>query len=119
MTLLGGRTGFGGKIGKRSGIVTVLDVGSTKISCMIARLTPREESAQLPGRTHKIEVLGIGHQRSRGVKSGASHRPSSPIPVVAMAAMGFPLPTARQPSMIRSSSAATSSSPSVTTPWPS
>ncbi len=70
MTLLGGRTGFGGKIGKRSGIVTVLDVGSTKISCMIARLTPREESAQLPGRTHKIEVLGIGHQRSRGVKSG-------------------------------------------------
>jgi cell division protein FtsA len=70
MTLLGGRTGFGSKVGKRSGIVTVLDVGSTKISCMIARLTPREESAHLPGRTHKIEVLGIGHQRSRGVKSG-------------------------------------------------
>ncbi len=70
MTLLGGRTGFGSKVGKRSGIVTVLDVGSTKISCMIARLTPREESSQLPGRTHKIEVLGIGYQRSRGVKSG-------------------------------------------------
>ena len=70
MTLLGGRSGFGGKSGKRTGIVTVLDVGSTKISCMIARLTPREESSQLPGRTHKIEVLGIGHQRSRGVKSG-------------------------------------------------
>ncbi len=70
MTLLGGRTGFGGMAGKRSGIVTVLDVGSTKVSCMIARLTPRDESAHLPGRTHKIEVLGIGHQRSRGVKSG-------------------------------------------------
>ena len=70
MTLLGGRTGFGGKGGGRTGIVTVLDVGSTKISCMIARLTPCEKSARLPGRTHKIEVLGIGHQRSHGVKSG-------------------------------------------------
>jgi cell division protein FtsA len=70
MTLLGGRTGYGVNGGKRSGIVTVLDVGSTKISCMIARLTPCEESAHLPGRTHKIEVLGIGHQRSQGVKSG-------------------------------------------------
>lgn len=70
MTLLGGRSGFGTKGVKRSGIVTVLDIGSTKISCMIARLTPREESSHLPGRTHKIEVLGFGHQRSRGVKSG-------------------------------------------------
>ncbi len=54
----------------RSGVVTVLDVGSTKISCVIARLKPREESAVFPGRTHHVEVLGIGHQRSRGVKSG-------------------------------------------------
>lgn len=54
----------------RGGLVTVLDVGSTKISCVIARLKPREESAILPGRTHHVELLGIGHQRSRGVKSG-------------------------------------------------
>lgn len=67
MTLLGGLTGRGSK---RTGLVTVLDVGSTKVSCVIARLTPRGESALLPGRTHKVEVLGIGHQRSRGVKSG-------------------------------------------------
>lgn len=67
MTLLGGLTGRGSK---RTGLVTVLDVGSTKVSCVIARLTPRDESALLPGRTHKVEVLGIGHQRSRGVKSG-------------------------------------------------
>lgn len=70
MTLLGGRNGAASKAMNRSGIVTVLDVGSTKVSCMIARLTPREESAHLPGRTHKVEVLGIGYQRSRGVKSG-------------------------------------------------
>ena len=70
MTLLGGRNGAANKGSRRTGIVTVLDVGSTKVSCMIARLTPREESAHLPGRTHKVEVLGIGYQRSRGVKSG-------------------------------------------------
>ncbi len=56
--------------GARSGLVTVLDVGSTKISCVIAQLKPRGESAVLPGRTHHVEVMGIGHQRSRGVKSG-------------------------------------------------
>ncbi|MFN7101953.1 MAG: cell division protein FtsA [Pseudorhizobium sp.] len=55
---------------KRSHIVSVLDIGSTKVVCMIGRLTPRAESLVLPGRTHSIEVIGIGHQRSRGVKSG-------------------------------------------------
>jgi cell division protein FtsA len=48
----------------------VLDIGSTKIVCMIGRLTPRQETEVLPGRTHKVEIIGIGHQRSRGVKSG-------------------------------------------------
>ena len=55
---------------ERSGIVSVLDIGSTKIVCMIARLTPRDESQMLPGRTHGSQVIGIGHQRSRGIKSG-------------------------------------------------
>ncbi|TCL74997.1 cell division protein FtsA [Rhizobium sp. BK251] len=55
---------------KRSHIVSVLDIGSTKVVCMIGRLTPREESQILPGRTHNIEVIGIGHQRSRGIKTG-------------------------------------------------
>src|SRR5690606_36390124 len=55
---------------KRSHVVSVLDIGSTKVVCMIARLTPREASEVLPGRTHKIEIIGIGHQRSRGIKSG-------------------------------------------------
>jgi cell division protein FtsA len=51
-------------------LLTVLDVGSSKVSCVIARLRPHEGGALLPGRTHRMEVLGIGHQRSRGVKSG-------------------------------------------------
>ncbi|MEZ2132300.1 MULTISPECIES: cell division protein FtsA [unclassified Sinorhizobium] len=55
---------------KRSHIVSVLDIGSTKVVCMIGRLTPRGESQVLPGRTHNIEIIGIGHQRSRGIKTG-------------------------------------------------
>lgn len=56
---------------KRSTIVTVLDVGSSKIVCMIGRLTPREGGEVLAGRTHHVEILGIGHQKSRGMKAGA------------------------------------------------
>ncbi len=56
--------------GGRSGIITVLDIGSSKICCVIARLKPREESQHLPGRTHQVRIVGIGHQKSRGVKSG-------------------------------------------------
>lgn len=49
---------------------SVLDVGTSKIACLIGRLKPLESGPFLPGRTHRIEVLGIGHQRSRGIKAG-------------------------------------------------
>ena len=55
---------------KRTHVVSVLDIGSTKVVCMIGRLTPRVESEVLPGRTHKVEIIGIGHHKSRGVKNG-------------------------------------------------
>ena len=55
---------------RRTGVVTVLDVGSSKVCCIIARLSPREEGELLRGRTHDIRVIGIGHHRSEGVKSG-------------------------------------------------
>lgn len=55
---------------KRSHVVSVLDIGSTKVVAMIGKLTPCKESHLLPGRTHTIEVIGIGHHRSRGIKSG-------------------------------------------------
>ncbi|EAS51512.1 cell division protein FtsA [Aurantimonas manganoxydans SI85-9A1] len=55
---------------RRARIISVLDVGSEKISCLIARLKPRLASEMLPGRTHTIEVIGVGHQRSHGIKSG-------------------------------------------------
>ena len=56
---------------RKSAILCVLDVGASKIVCLIARLTPMEPSDALRGRTHRCKVLGIGHQRSNGVKGGA------------------------------------------------
>ena len=54
----------------RSTIVSVLDVGSSKFTCIIAKLTPRANTESIPGRTHDVRILGFGHQRARGVKSG-------------------------------------------------
>jgi cell division protein FtsA len=55
---------------RRSAILCVLDVGTSKVACIIARLMPAEPSDLLRGRTHACRVLGIGHQRSRGLKGG-------------------------------------------------
>ncbi|WP_419910153.1 cell division protein FtsA [Hoeflea sp.] len=55
---------------KRSSVVTVLDIGSTKVVCLIGKLEPRAESRLLPGRTHDVEIIGVGHHKSRGVKAG-------------------------------------------------
>jgi cell division protein FtsA len=51
-------------------LVAVLDIGSTKICCIIARLVPRSEGRSLKGRTHKAEVIGFGYGPASGVKSG-------------------------------------------------
>lgn len=54
----------------RSTLVTVLDIGSTKICCVIARLVPRAEGRSLRGRTHTAEIIGFGYGPSAGIKSG-------------------------------------------------
>ena len=56
---------------RKSAVLSVLDVGASKIVCLVARLTPLSASGETRGRTHRCKVLGIGHQRSRGVKAGA------------------------------------------------
>src|SRR5579863_10612335 len=56
---------------RKTAILSALDIGASKIVCLIARLTPMAASDSLRGRTHRCKVLGIGHQRSRGVKAGA------------------------------------------------
>lgn len=54
----------------RPSLISVLDIGSTKICCVIARLTPRPEGKALKGRTHVAEVIGFGYGASAGIKSG-------------------------------------------------
>ena len=56
---------------RQRAILCVLDVGTSKIVCLIAKLQPAEASDMLRGRTHRCRILGIGHQRSRGIKGGA------------------------------------------------
>jgi cell division protein FtsA len=56
---------------RKSATLCILDVGTTKVVCLIARLMPGEPSDVLRGRTHRCRILGIGHQRSRGLKGGA------------------------------------------------
>jgi cell division protein FtsA len=57
--------------GKRTALVASLDVGTSKIACMIARLTPCAPSEALRGRSHAIELIGYSQIQSRGVKAGA------------------------------------------------
>jgi cell division protein FtsA len=54
----------------RASLVAVLDIGSVKMCCVIARLNPRPEGKALRGRTHQAEVIGFGYGPSAGVKSG-------------------------------------------------
>ncbi len=54
----------------KSSLVAVLDIGSTKICCVVARLVPRSEGRALRDRSHVVEVIGFGYGPSAGIKSG-------------------------------------------------
>jgi len=60
-----------GPLPRRPVIVAALDIGTSKIACLIARLTPRRGGDVMRGRTHAVELIGFGHTSSRGIKSGA------------------------------------------------
>src|SRR5271155_548864 len=55
---------------QRTALVAALDVGSSKIACLIARLRPHPPQQVLPRRSHAIEVVGYGHAGARGTKAG-------------------------------------------------
>jgi cell division protein FtsA len=55
----------------RSALVASLDIGTSKIACMIARLRPCSTNEALRGRSHAVELIGYSQIQSRGVKSGA------------------------------------------------
>jgi cell division protein FtsA len=55
---------------KRTVTVAAIDIGTSKVACLIARLRPTQTTDVLPRRTHAVEVLGVGHTRSAGIKGG-------------------------------------------------
>ena len=54
----------------RSVLVAALDVGTSKIACLIGRLKPRPPQDVLRLRSHSVDVIGFGHTLARGMKAG-------------------------------------------------
>jgi cell division protein FtsA len=55
---------------KRSVLVAALDVGTSKIACLIGRLK-HGQSDDLPlARSHSVDVIAFGHTLARGIKAG-------------------------------------------------
>ncbi|MBC7830897.1 MAG: cell division protein FtsA [Hyphomicrobium sp.] len=52
--------------GRNSQIVGLLDIGTSKVACIIAAL----DAPERPGESRRVRVLGVGHLRSRGIKAG-------------------------------------------------
>ena len=46
---------------KRSALVAALDVGTSKVACLIGRLKPRPPQEVLRQRSHSVDVIGFGH----------------------------------------------------------
>jgi cell division protein FtsA len=55
---------------KRAALVVALDVGTSKIACLIARLKPQPPKDVLRRRSHSIEVIGFSHTEAFGIKAG-------------------------------------------------
>jgi cell division protein FtsA len=60
----------------KTALVAAIDIGTSKIACLIARLKPCPPSEALRGRSHTVELIGMSHIRSRGVKAGAVSDPN-------------------------------------------
>jgi cell division protein FtsA len=51
-------------------VVVVLDVGTRKMCCLVARLTPWPRWKDAPSVSSRIRVIGYGYQLSRGITAG-------------------------------------------------
>ena len=55
---------------KRQRIVAALDVGTSKICCLIAKTSPAPDWFEGSGESVQFEVLGFDHTRAEGLKAG-------------------------------------------------
>jgi cell division protein FtsA len=55
---------------RRAAVVAGLDIGTSKVVCMIARLEPQGPRDALRRRSHGVRVLGFAHTAASGMKAG-------------------------------------------------
>ena len=60
-----------GPISSKGSLVAALDIGSTKISCLIGELVSQNRRTADGKEASALRVLGFGCQASRGTRSGA------------------------------------------------
>ncbi len=60
-----------GKTPEAASIIAALDIGSSKITCLIGEVMPAPKHHAGGHDKPLIKVLGVGHQASHGVRSGA------------------------------------------------
>lgn len=56
---------------RKSAVVAALDIGTSKVVCLVARLAPAPPQDVLRRRSHGVQVMGFGHTAARGMKAGA------------------------------------------------
>jgi cell division protein FtsA len=59
-----------GPSAEKSRMVAALDIGSTKVSCIIAQAIPSKLKAPPPGEETTLRIVGVGHHASFGVRNG-------------------------------------------------
>ena len=55
---------------RRAAVVAGLDIGTSKIACLIARLEPQAPQDVLRRRSHGVRILGFAHTAASGMKAG-------------------------------------------------
>jgi len=56
---------------RKSAVVAALDIGTSKVVCLIARLAPHPPQDVLRRRSHGVQLIGFGHTAARGMKAGS------------------------------------------------
>jgi cell division protein FtsA len=56
---------------RRAAVVAGLDIGTSKVVCMIARLEPQTPQDVLRRRSHGVRVMGFAHTAASGMKAGS------------------------------------------------
>ena len=56
---------------RRAAVVAALDIGTSKVVCMIARLEPQAPQDVLRRRSHGVRIMGFAHTAASGMKAGS------------------------------------------------